>query len=190
MSVSELASATGIRQANLSQHLTILRQLGILAKRRDGLNIYYSITDDRIIEACELVRATIRQKLHRTNRILEITRALTPAAAIGDDQGPTPLAGRLEPGLTLSPRRWLPSSMVRHPEKELRSHISGSATFVEDLDARDQLHLVFLNALRPREDQADRNQWDQGGGWHRRSVHQVGFPGPPRSEGLAGVSFG
>ncbi len=75
MSVSELASATGIRQANLSQHLTILRQLGILAKRRDGLNIYYSITDDRIIEACELVRATIRQKLHRTNRILEITRA-------------------------------------------------------------------------------------------------------------------
>ena len=51
-SVSELAEVTGIPQANLSQHLTILRQLGILGKRRDGLNIYYSITDERIIQAC------------------------------------------------------------------------------------------------------------------------------------------
>jgi ArsR family transcriptional regulator len=69
-SVSELAEATGIPQANLSQHLTILRQLGILGKRRDGLNIYYSIGDARIVQACELVNAAIRQRLDRTNRIL------------------------------------------------------------------------------------------------------------------------
>ena len=74
MSVNELAEATGIPQANLSQHLTILRQLGILGKRRDGLNIYYSITDERIVRACELVRATIRQRLHRTNRLVEFAQ--------------------------------------------------------------------------------------------------------------------
>jgi len=73
-SVSELAEATGIPQSNLSQHLTILRQLGILGKRRDGLNIYYSITDERIIQACELVKAAIRQRMHRTNRLLEIAQ--------------------------------------------------------------------------------------------------------------------
>ncbi len=73
-SVNELAEATGIPQTNLSQHLTILRQLGIVSKRRDGLNIYYSITDERIIQACELVKATIRQRLRRTNRLLEITQ--------------------------------------------------------------------------------------------------------------------
>lgn len=73
-SVNELSAATGIAQANLSQHLTILRQLGILAKRRDGLNIYYRIADERIVQACEIVKATIRQRLHRTNRLLEITQ--------------------------------------------------------------------------------------------------------------------
>ena len=73
--VNELAESTGIPQANLSQHLAILRQLGILAKRRDGLNIYYSITDTRIVEACELVKATIRQRMHRTNRLLEVVQA-------------------------------------------------------------------------------------------------------------------
>lgn len=74
-SVNELAEVTGIPQANLSQHLTILRQLGIVGKRREGLNIYYSITDERIVQACELVKATIRQRLHRTNRLLEIAQS-------------------------------------------------------------------------------------------------------------------
>ena len=74
-SVSQLAEATGIPQANLSQHLAILRQLGILGKRRDGLNIYYSISDERIIQACELVNATIRQRLDKTSRILEPARS-------------------------------------------------------------------------------------------------------------------
>ena len=74
MSVNQLSDATGIPQANLSQHLTMLRQLGILGKRRDGLNIYYSITDQRIVQACDLVRATIRQKLHRANRLVKLAQ--------------------------------------------------------------------------------------------------------------------
>ena len=73
-SVNQIAETTGIRQANLSQHLTILRQLGILEKRREGLNIYYSIADERIVQACEIVRAAIRQRLHSTNRLLRVTQ--------------------------------------------------------------------------------------------------------------------
>ena len=74
MSVNQIAEATGIRQANLSQHLTILRQLGILDKRREGLNIYYSIADERIVQACEIVRAAIRQRLYSNNRLLQVTQ--------------------------------------------------------------------------------------------------------------------
>lgn len=73
-SVNRIAEATGIRQANLSQHLTILRQLGILEKRREGLNTYYSIADERIVQACEIVRASIRQRFYSTNRLLQVTR--------------------------------------------------------------------------------------------------------------------
>jgi len=72
--VNELAAATGIRQSNLSQHLAILRQLGILAKRRDGPKIYYSIADLRVVEACELVRETIREHLQRTNQLLRVAQ--------------------------------------------------------------------------------------------------------------------
>jgi ArsR family transcriptional regulator len=60
--VSELARATGIPQANMSQHLALLRQFGLLNTRRDGTSIYYSISDERIVEACELVRRCIGER--------------------------------------------------------------------------------------------------------------------------------
>ncbi len=44
MTVSELIEKTGISQANLSQHLAILRVKGVVRTRRDGNNIYYSIS--------------------------------------------------------------------------------------------------------------------------------------------------
>jgi ArsR family transcriptional regulator len=69
--VNELAEMTGIPQANLSQHLSLLRQLGLLETRRNGVNIYYSIADKRIVEACALVREAIGERLRKDRRMLE-----------------------------------------------------------------------------------------------------------------------
>jgi ArsR family transcriptional regulator len=71
--VGELVRLTGIPQANLSQHLALLRQLEILQTRRDGSSVYYSITDPRVVEACELVRKSIGERLKRSRVVLEIT---------------------------------------------------------------------------------------------------------------------
>jgi DNA-binding transcriptional ArsR family regulator len=71
MSVNELADATGIPQANLSQHLSLLRQLGLLDARRKGSNIYYGIADKRIVEACSLVREAIGERLRRDRQVME-----------------------------------------------------------------------------------------------------------------------
>lgn len=65
-SVNELAKLTDLPQANVSQHLALLRQFGLLQTRRDGTNIYYAIADPRIIEACELVRSCIGERLRRS----------------------------------------------------------------------------------------------------------------------------
>ena len=46
---------TGISQANLSQHLAILRSKGVVKTRRKGNNIYYSISNLKIIEAYDLI---------------------------------------------------------------------------------------------------------------------------------------
>lgn len=72
--VSELTELTGIPQANLSQHLGILRQLGLLETRRDGPNVCYRISDMRIVEACELVRKTIGERFRKTRMAIEVTR--------------------------------------------------------------------------------------------------------------------
>ena len=53
--VTELAKLTGLPQANVSQHLAILRQFGLLSARRAGTNVYYAISERRIVVACELV---------------------------------------------------------------------------------------------------------------------------------------
>ena len=55
MTVSELIERTGISQANLSQHLSILRSKGVVNTRRDGNNVYYSLSNLKIIKAYDLI---------------------------------------------------------------------------------------------------------------------------------------
>ena len=55
MTVSELINKTSISQANLSQHLAILRSKGVVNTRRDGNNVYYSLSNLKIIEAYDLI---------------------------------------------------------------------------------------------------------------------------------------
>lgn len=68
MTVSELIKKTGISQANLSQHLSILRSKGVVNTRRDGNNVYYSLSNLKIIKAYDLISevledsATLRDK--------------------------------------------------------------------------------------------------------------------------------
>ena len=71
-SVNELARLVGVTQANASQHLAILRQFGLLTTRRDGSTIYYRISDHRIVDACELVRSCIGERLKKTQMVLAV----------------------------------------------------------------------------------------------------------------------
>ena len=70
--VTELAKLTRLPQANVSQHLALLRQFGLLSTRRDGTSIYYYISDHRIVEACELVRSCIGERLKRSQMVLAV----------------------------------------------------------------------------------------------------------------------
>jgi len=55
MTVSDLIKKTGISQANLSQHLAILRSKGVVKTRRNGNNVHYSLSNLKIIEAYDLI---------------------------------------------------------------------------------------------------------------------------------------
>jgi len=50
MCVSDLEAQLGIRQPTLSQQLGVLRSEGVVATRREGKNIFYSVTDANLLE--------------------------------------------------------------------------------------------------------------------------------------------
>ena len=63
MSVTELAEALEISQANLSQHLAIMRQKGMVTTRREGLNVFYRLSSPKITQACDLMREVLLEHL-------------------------------------------------------------------------------------------------------------------------------
>jgi DNA-binding transcriptional ArsR family regulator len=56
-SVGELCELIGARQSNISQHLALMRHLGLVETRRADNNVLYRLADARIAEAVELLRA-------------------------------------------------------------------------------------------------------------------------------------
>ncbi len=62
MSVGELCSTLDLKQANVSQHLAILRDKGLVESRRDGQRVYYSLTSPKITEAMDLLREVMAEQ--------------------------------------------------------------------------------------------------------------------------------
>jgi len=57
--VSEIIEVLGIPKANASQHLALMKVKGILNSRREGVNVYYSIANPKVIQACSLMREVL-----------------------------------------------------------------------------------------------------------------------------------
>lgn len=62
-SVSELVETTGGLQANVSKHLRLLLDAGVVERRKQGLNSYYRIADPAVSELCELMCGSIQDRL-------------------------------------------------------------------------------------------------------------------------------
>lgn len=62
-SVENLIKVTKLPKANLSQHLALMRHNGLIVPRREGLNVYYSIVDPRIVEPCKILHQLRHKEL-------------------------------------------------------------------------------------------------------------------------------
>jgi DNA-binding transcriptional ArsR family regulator len=56
ISVQEIVELVGTSQSNISQHLAILREKGVLKTRREANRIYYRVGDPRTLKLIELMR--------------------------------------------------------------------------------------------------------------------------------------
>ena len=61
--VNELAEYLSLPQSTTSRHLKLLRQQSLVVGQRDGLYIYYRLADERIIEALDLLRKILSDRL-------------------------------------------------------------------------------------------------------------------------------
>jgi DNA-binding transcriptional ArsR family regulator len=53
--VSQLLEEIATTQPNMSQHLNTLYQAGVIGRRRDGVQIFYRIINDRVVTLCRAV---------------------------------------------------------------------------------------------------------------------------------------
>ncbi len=71
--VTDLTIELGIPQPTTSRHLKILRDRGLVAVSRQGVSITYRLTDTRLIEALDLLRGVMRDRItHRALLMNEI----------------------------------------------------------------------------------------------------------------------
>ena len=71
--VNELAAAVGASQQNVSKHLNVLADVGILGRRKEGNRVYYGIADAGVFGLCEQVCGSLRDQLRDLNAVVEAT---------------------------------------------------------------------------------------------------------------------
>ena len=64
--VGDLAQACGYTAANVSRHLAMLMQHGLVARESRGTSVYYRIADESVYALCDLVCGNIARKLARS----------------------------------------------------------------------------------------------------------------------------
>jgi DNA-binding transcriptional ArsR family regulator len=69
--VSELMESLEMSRATATRHLKVLRESAMVETERDGVSIYYSLADDRVIQALDLLREVLAGILAHRNALAE-----------------------------------------------------------------------------------------------------------------------
>lgn len=80
--VGRLAEEIGASQPNVSQHLSVLRNAGIVEAERDGREVRYRLADPDVITACAVMRGVLQRRLSRLGRLSLADQAATELVEI------------------------------------------------------------------------------------------------------------
>ena len=70
--VTELQAATGASQQNVSKHLAMLVEAGLVRRTKEGNRAYYSIVDDSLFTLCEQVCGSLRRQVSELDALLQM----------------------------------------------------------------------------------------------------------------------
>ncbi|MBW8060396.1 MAG: helix-turn-helix transcriptional regulator [Solirubrobacterales bacterium] len=71
MSVGELAEHVGLRLSNVSQHLAMMRDRGVLATSREGTTVYYRVANPRMLEAFDILREVLFEQIEADRTLIQ-----------------------------------------------------------------------------------------------------------------------
>ena len=74
-SVGDLVDILGATQQNVSKHLGVLHQAGIVSRRKDGNRVIYAIADDSVFALCETVCGGLARQVAEIAQLLEASPA-------------------------------------------------------------------------------------------------------------------
>jgi DNA-binding transcriptional ArsR family regulator len=66
--VGDLAESVGTSQQNVSKHLSMLAEAGVVARRKDGNHAYYRIADKGVLALCESVCGSVQEHVRQLSR--------------------------------------------------------------------------------------------------------------------------
>jgi DNA-binding transcriptional ArsR family regulator len=69
-SVNELADALDASQQNISKHLAVLADVGILGRRKEGTHVVYRIADKSVFALCDQVCGSVQRQLLELNKVV------------------------------------------------------------------------------------------------------------------------
>ena len=69
MTVTEIMQATGLGQANASKHLQLLHSLGFVARRKEGLHVFYRLADEDVFQLCDIMCGRLAREAGSRNRL-------------------------------------------------------------------------------------------------------------------------
>ena len=69
-SVSELVAVSETTQSNVSKHLRVLQDAGLVARRQEGSTVYYRVADPLALELCDLVCSRLADRLADQAKVL------------------------------------------------------------------------------------------------------------------------
>jgi DNA-binding transcriptional ArsR family regulator len=70
LSVRSLTDQLGASQQNVSKHLAVLVDVGMLARRKQGNHVYYRIADEGVFALCEQVCGSLQTQLAQLNALV------------------------------------------------------------------------------------------------------------------------
>ena len=72
LSVTELIEKSKLSQANISQHLAIMKARGVVVSRRNGKNMYYKLANPKIVRAFDIIRDSLVENMKKESAIAKM----------------------------------------------------------------------------------------------------------------------